>query len=139
MELEKGLETLGLRWRVCTWMEIQNVMTCGFFVAFGFFAPLGAEQMPREDAVEVVAVGEGLCLHNLFQSNMVIQRDKPVAIWGWAEPAEEVTVILAGKKEVAKADLENRVTKHHQWVERMTKEAKDSEVIQRMICSVLAD
>ncbi len=26
-----------------------------------------------------------LRVHNIFGSNMVIQRDKPITIWGWAE------------------------------------------------------
>ena len=64
---------------------------------------LVAQKMPREDVVEFPAVGEGLCMHNLFQSNMVIQRDKPVGIWGWADPGEQVIVTLAGKSETASA------------------------------------
>jgi len=55
-----------------------------------------AQSMPREDVVEVPAKGEGLCFHNLFQSNMVIQRDKPVGLWGWATPGEKVEVGLWG-------------------------------------------
>ncbi|MCA9194667.1 MAG: hypothetical protein KDB03_23010, partial [Planctomycetales bacterium] len=45
--------------------------------------------------IEVVAVGDGLCVHNLFQSNMVLQRDKPIRVWGWASPGEKVTVSFA--------------------------------------------
>ena len=69
----------------------------------GIATSLVAQNMPREDVVEFPAVGEGLCMHNLFQSNMVIQRDKPVGIWGWADPGEQVTVTLAGKTETASA------------------------------------
>lgn len=36
-------------------------------------------------------------LHNLFQSNMVLQRDKAVVVWGWGEPGVKVTVELAGE------------------------------------------
>ena len=36
--------------------------------------------------------------------NMVLQRDMPVAIWGWAAPDEKVTVKLAGQSRTAKAD-----------------------------------
>jgi sialate O-acetylesterase len=39
-----------------------------------------------KDRIDVPAIGAGLCLHNLFQSGMVLQRDKPIRIWGWAEP-----------------------------------------------------
>ena len=59
--------------------------------------------MPKEDVVEVPAIGQGLCVANVFQSNMVLQRDKPLNIWGWAEPGEEVTVSFAGQQAAAKA------------------------------------
>ena len=56
-------------------------------------------RMPRENVVEIPAVGEGLCVSNLFQSNMVLQRDKPVHIWGWADVGEQVSVSF-GETEV---------------------------------------
>lgn len=34
--------------------------------------------MPREDVIDVPAVGDGLCVSNVLQSNMVLQRDKPI-------------------------------------------------------------
>lgn len=57
-----------------------------------------ARTMPREDVVDVPAISSGLCVANLFQSNMVLQRDKPLRIWGWAKPGEEVTVEFAGQE-----------------------------------------
>ncbi len=54
--------------------------------------------MPREDVIDVPAIGEGLCVSNVFQTNMVLQRDKPLNIWGWAEPGEEVSVSFAGQQ-----------------------------------------
>ena len=61
------------------------------------------KKMPRADVIEFPAVGDGLCVHNLFQTNMVLQRDKPVGIWGWAAPGEKVTVTLGGQKQTATA------------------------------------
>jgi sialate O-acetylesterase len=65
----------------------------------------GADQkgLPKQDVVDVPAVGSGLCVANAFQSNMVLQRDKPLRVWGWADPGEEVTVLFAGQEVRAKA------------------------------------
>lgn len=41
-------------------------------------------------------------------NDMVLQRDMPVPIWGWAEKGEEVTVAIAGQKHVAKAGSDGR-------------------------------
>jgi sialate O-acetylesterase len=65
--------------------------------------PLHAGPLPKEDVVDVPAVGDGLWVSNVFQTNMVLQRDKPIFVWGWAEPGETVTVTFAGKSTTAKA------------------------------------
>ncbi len=59
----------------------------------------GAEEklVRGKDRIDVPAIGDGLCLHNLFQSGMVLQRDKPIRIGGWAEPGEKVTVTFGDK------------------------------------------
>jgi sialate O-acetylesterase len=69
-------------------------------------------RMPREDVVEIPAVGKSLCVSNVFQSNMVIQRNEPIAIWGWATPGEKITVSFAGKtgETTARADRSWKVT-----------------------------
>ncbi|MEO6594569.1 MAG: hypothetical protein ABIP94_07435 [Planctomycetota bacterium] len=59
--------------------------------------------MPKQDVVDVPAIGDGLCVHNLFQSNMVLQRDKPIRIRGWATPGEQVTVSFGGGQQQATA------------------------------------
>lgn len=40
----------------------------------------------------------------IFGSHMVLQRDKPLPVWGTADAGEEVTVEFAGKKVSTKAD-----------------------------------
>lgn len=60
-------------------------------------------KMPRENVVEIPAVGEGLCVSNVFQSNMVLQRDKPVKLWGWADAGERITVKFGGNEQVVTA------------------------------------
>lgn len=61
------------------------------------------QRLPRENVVDVPAVGDGLCVSNLFQSNMVMQRDKPISIWGWADVGEKVTVTFGGNQQAAVA------------------------------------
>ena len=68
-------------------------------VALLVFFQAGAEEklISGKDRIDVPAIRAGLCLHNLFQTGMVIQRDKPIRIWGWAEPDEKVTVTFGGQ------------------------------------------
>ena len=43
-------------------------------------------------------------LPKIFTDNMVLQREMPIAVWGWAGAKKEVTVTLAGQSVVAKAN-----------------------------------
>jgi len=71
---------------------------------------LTAAKLPKEDVIEVPAISKGLCVHNAFQSNMVLQRDKPISIWGWASPGEKLTVSVAGTEKSVTA-LDDRTWK----------------------------
>ncbi len=44
-----------------------------------------------------------LKLAAIFSDHLVLQRDKPVPVWGWANPGEPVTVSFAGQKQSAVA------------------------------------
>ena len=48
--------------------------------------------------------GGELKLAAVFSDHMVLQRDKAVAVWGWADPGEKLTVEFAGQKQHATAD-----------------------------------
>ena len=67
----------------------------------GFCAPaMGQEEtevkpVRGEDLIRVPAIGDGLSVSNAFQSHMVIQRDKPITLWGWASPGEAITISFA--------------------------------------------
>ncbi len=74
----------------------------------GLSSEATAQRMPRENVVHVPATSEGLSVSNLFQTNMVLQRDKPIKVWGWAEPGEKVTVTLAGEEAIATAGDDRR-------------------------------
>ena len=46
-------------------------------------------------------------LPKVFGSHMVLQRDRPLPIWGWADPGEEVRVTLDEATAAAKADAQS--------------------------------
>jgi len=60
-------------------------------------------QLPHEDVVDVPAIGAGLCVSNVFQSHMVLQRDAPITLWGWADPGATVTAQFGGAEASATA------------------------------------
>ena len=45
-----------------------------------------------------------LKIATIFSDHMVLQRDKPVPVWGWADAGESITVEFAGQKKTASAD-----------------------------------
>jgi sialate O-acetylesterase len=56
--------------------------------------------VPAQDA----APAGRLRLHAIFDSDMVLQRDKPISIWGWAAPGSAVSVQLGADKAEATVD-----------------------------------
>lgn len=48
--------------------------------------------------VQVVSAQGRLRLPGIIGTNMVLQRNVPMAVWGWASPAERITVSFKGKK-----------------------------------------
>ncbi len=90
-----------------------SIVLVPLLIAIGCLAGAAlAQNMPKADVVDVPAIADGLCVSNVFQSNMVVQRDKPVVIWGWAAPGEEVTVSFGNDRQTtqAAADRTWRVT-----------------------------
>ena len=65
-----------------------------------------AKKLPRENIIDVPAMSDGLSVSNLFQSHMVLQRDKPIVIWGWAKPGEKITATFAGETKSVKASAD---------------------------------
>ncbi len=84
---------------------LARIFTLAALVALLPLAGASAEvKLQRgKDRIDVPATGPGLGVHNLFQSNMVLQRDKPIRVWGWAEPGEAVTVSFGGQQQAATA------------------------------------
>ena len=53
-------------------------------------------------------------LPNVIGNGMVLQRDMPVPIWGWADAGEEVTVSFAGETKTTKSG------KNGKWMVRLS-------------------
>lgn len=47
-----------------------------------------------------------ISLPSIFGNHMVLQRDLPNPVWGWAAPGETVKVTIRGQSHIAKADQE---------------------------------
>lgn len=49
-----------------------------------------------------------LKLAALFSDDAILQRDRPVPVWGWADAGEPITVAFAGQTKTATADAEGK-------------------------------
>ncbi|MFY7827648.1 MAG: sialate O-acetylesterase [Flectobacillus sp.] len=49
-----------------------------------------------------------LKLAKVFTDYMVLQRQKPIPVWGWAKPNESVVLTLAGQKQTTQANQEGK-------------------------------
>ncbi|KQS26832.1 sialate O-acetylesterase [Dyadobacter sp. Leaf189] len=49
-----------------------------------------------------------LKLARLFSDHVVLQRQKPIPVWGWSKPGEKVKVTLAGQTSEGKADASGK-------------------------------
>jgi sialate O-acetylesterase len=66
-------------------------------------------------------------LHGIFTSNMVLQREKPIPVCGWAAPGEDITVTL--DTDTAKAKADNKGAWQVELPARATGENLDMTVI----------
>ncbi|MDA7790649.1 sialate O-acetylesterase [Opitutales bacterium] len=56
----------------------------------------------------VTSTWSAVTLPNVIGNDMVLQRDLPVPIWGWAEPNEIVSVAFAGQTKETKANAQGK-------------------------------
>jgi sialate O-acetylesterase len=54
-------------------------------------------QLPMR-ANDAAAAAKTLKVHSIFSSNMVIQRNKPIKVWGWCKAGDAVSVTLGDDK-----------------------------------------
>jgi len=85
------------------------LMLTGLLGVYLVIPALSAEKLERgQDRIDVPSSAPGLTVHNLFQSGMVLQRDKPLRVWGWAEPGEKVTVTFGSQTQSGTAGADRR-------------------------------
>ena len=82
-------------------LRTRSVQFAGILALFLVSVAFAAESLPKKDAP---AAADGFRVHNLFQNNMVIQRSKPVDVWGWSTPGDKITVTFAGKTATTTAE-----------------------------------
>ncbi|MCC5928812.1 MAG: sialate O-acetylesterase [Cyclobacteriaceae bacterium] len=49
-------------------------------------------------------------LPHVLGSNMVVQRDQPIQVWGWADPGERIQVRFAGQRASVRAGVDGKWT-----------------------------
>ncbi len=63
--------------------------TLAAILAMALLAPLATAQSDRQS--------QGFKLHNIFSKDMILQRGKPIKVWGWAKPGSAVKVTLGNE------------------------------------------
>ena len=64
-----------------------SLLTAGCYSLLSFACSVQAEVMPAD----------------VFSDHMVLQRDKPAPVWGWANPGEKIMLTFAGQTKTATA------------------------------------
>ncbi len=80
---------------------------------FAFFHPVALSRLGLLGClISSATLRADVRLPSLFSDHMVLQRGKPIPVWGWADNGEEVTVEFLGKKT-------KTVAKDGKWLVRL--------------------
>jgi len=84
----------------------------------GWVSLVGCAKGPQQAQAQAAPVNQavqqaGLRLPAVFSDNMVLQRNFPAPVWGWAEPGEKVVVTLLDQTKTAWAD------NNRQWLVKL--------------------
>ena len=85
-------------WRIMNHLEIRRRIVSSFSLRKCFTVSFLAVLMFCQQARAEVR------LPKVFSSHMVLQQEKPIVVWGWADPNETVTVRLADATQQVKAN-----------------------------------
>lgn len=94
-------EDMKTRGRILRAAFLPALAAISFAASAAFAEPVvadgGVERRPAS------APADKLRVHGIFRSHMVIQRDKPITVWGWAKPGAKVAVQFGDAKAEAAA------------------------------------
>ncbi len=86
---------------ICLFICMVTLVSCGGRMSLGDVDLPEKGQSPRlEPLASSIPVSEGFTVSHAFSSDMVLQRDEPIRVWGWADTSmngETVTASFAGK------------------------------------------
>jgi sialate O-acetylesterase len=91
-------------------MLVGLVLSSGHVLRGAERTAFTASRPAIEDALKSASTqpARGLRLPRIFSDGMVLQRDKSVPIWGWADAGENVIVRIAGQVKATRADAAGR-------------------------------
>src|SRR4030042_1917664 len=73
-----------------------------YLILVACFSIVKCMPLPKDSSPEG-PIATQIKLPALFSDHMVLQQDKPVKVWGWAEPGGVVTATFRGEKKRARA------------------------------------
>ena len=74
----------------------------------GALQAIGVVAVAQRPARAAQQTGPPPFVSTIFGDNMVLQRNKPDAIWGWSDPGDQVKLEIAGHTATAVAGADHR-------------------------------
>jgi len=68
--------------------KVQLFASWMMLMAFGLSNVMGADEVAPKSSIELAAP---------FRDNAILQREKPVPVWGWTKPGTKITVAFQGQ------------------------------------------
>lgn len=81
-------------------MKIMKIAFCIVLSLIGFTAAAGLSAAPTQPPQRL--------LHEIFQDHAVLQRDRPIAVWGQSRAGDEISISFAGKAARVRASAQGR-------------------------------
>ena len=87
-----------------------RVLPLLFPLAGAWALPVPAAPTPAADTASTAVLADLPLVSPAFTDNMVLQRGRPAAVWGWTAPGRTVKVAIAGKSAVGVGNAQGKWT-----------------------------